>query len=82
MNDIISRKEVRGCWEYNLDTMYYLTAQLYLTEQTGRWYVCLTYRVKWFAPLQIKREIFEWRQLLKHLAFIKKKDILFALLIM
>ena len=36
MNDIISRKEVRGCWEYNLDTMYYLTAQLYLTEQTGR----------------------------------------------
>ena len=26
MNDIISRKEVRGCGEYNLDTIYYCAA--------------------------------------------------------
>ena len=31
--------------------------------------------------LQMKREIFEWRWLLKHVAFMKKKEILFILLI-
>ena len=81
MNDIISRKEVRGCGEYNLDTIYYCAALFNRADWQMIWLLDLPSKMVCVFT-KIKREIFEWRQLLKHLAFIKKKDILFALLIM
>ena len=75
MNDIISRKDVRGCGKYNLDTIYYC-APLFNRLLIDSLYVCLTYRVKWFVFTNEARNI-RMSVVIENVAFVKKEGINF-----